>query len=184
MVDYKRLLEEIRKYPGKTDEEIIAILNEPITKRRKVTTTEIMYEAYNIGLYTKLEAIALSDLQPVELRAFAKSLLSIAQNMPDLDTLSPAGETMLTALVQYQLITTEQADKFRNMGVVSSTSLAKKAGLGEPTVADIEAAREWQAAEDNRQPLRDKLEMAYYRAKEIIDADGSWADVVALFEAA
>ena len=185
-MDHQRLLQEISKYPGKTDEEILAILNEPIVRRRKVTTAEVMYEAYNIGLYTKIAAIALDEQQPVELRAFAQSLLSISQNMPDLDTMSQAGETMLAALVQYQLISEEQAKKFRDMGIVSSTSIAKRAGLGEPTVDDLAAARKWQEDEDVLEPLRARLESAYQQAQAKLATVPApeWSEIVAIFEAA
>ena len=182
-MDYRRLLDEISKYPGTSDAEIVALLNEPIVTRRKVTTTEIMYEAYNIGLYTKIAGIVLDADQPVELRAFAQSLLNIAQNMPDLDLLAPGSETMLGTLVQYQLISGEQAQKFRDMGIVSSTSIAKKAGLGVVTVEDIEAAREWQELEEQLQPLRDKLESAYWQAKQRLESAPvpEWSEIAEMF---
>ena len=182
-MDYSRLIQETRKYPGKTDAEIVAALNEPIVRRQKVTTDQIMYEAYNINLYPKVVAIAIDATQPVELRAFAQSLLDIAKNMPDLDTLSPAGETMLNTLVQYQLITEEQAQKFRDMGIISSTSIAKKAGLGVVTVGDIEAAREWQELEEQLQPMRDRLEVAYWQAKQRLESAPvpEWSEIAEMF---
>lgn len=185
-MSYELLYNELSRRTG-SDAEIAAALNLETVVSKLAQTSDIIALAYNIGLYPQLVAISLDDQYSVNLRAMAKSLLDLnTGNMTELDPFAPAAQSMLDGLQAANLITQEQRGQFEALGIASKTSRAGQLGLETVTEADIQAARDWAEAQQQREAMLARLDSAYNQTRWMVANDAplpEWAARVAVFEA-
>lgn len=189
-MNYQTLYNELARYPGATDAEIVAALNLETVVKKLAKTDDIIALAYNIGLYPKLNVIVLGNGggYSVELRAMAKSLIDLnLGTIKEIDPFAPASAAMLDGLIAANLITQEQRSQFEAFGIQSKTSRAGQLGLGTVTEQDIADARAWAEAQAERDAMMARLDSAYNQARWMVTNDNplpDWLAVVAVFGAA
>lgn len=185
-MNYQTLYTELSRHTG-SDGGIAAALNLETVVKKLAKTDDIIALAYNIGLYPQLVAIGLNDQYPIELRAMAKSLIDLnLGTIPEIDPFAPASVAMLDGLQAANLITQDQRGQFEALGIASKTSRASQLGLGTVTEADIQAARAWAEAQQQREAMLARLDSAYNQTRWMVANDAplpEWAAIVAVFEA-
>lgn len=184
-MSYELLYQELGKYPAADDAAVAETLNIETVVTKLIEPGELIALAHNIGLYVKLATIIYDTEAPAQLRGLAQTLMDI-NKMKTIDVKAPASVAMLDALVSTGLITQEQRGQFEALGIVSKTSRAAQLGFpGGVTVEDIQAAREWYEAQAQRDAMLIRLQSAYNSADALVRSGlPTWADVVAIFEAA
>lgn len=151
-MNYSTLATEISlpQYAGMTDAEIAASLNAlSAATRRAVLIQELQAAAMGNGVYTALRVVVLDASLPVQLRAAAQTVLDLAgAQFPAVDLDSPASRQMFGVLEQAGVVTAEQAAQIDALATVPGRSRAQELGLGDVVEADIQAARDWLAAQE------------------------------------
>lgn len=100
------------------------------------------------GAYTAID-LAANTTQHPELAAAARTVLSLLRGMlPALDLDSPASVQMFGTLAQAGVINQQQAAAIQALADYQTPSRAATLGLGAVTVGDVEAARDWHAAQE------------------------------------
>lgn len=151
-MNYQLLYSEISQpqYVGMTDSEIVAALNAPgVSTRRRVPISELQARAMESGVYTALRVVVGNAQAPAELRAVAQTVLDLANaRFADVDMDNASALQMFGALQQAGVITAQQAAQIDALATVPGVSRAQELGLPAVTVEDVEAARDWLAAQE------------------------------------
>lgn len=138
------------QYAGMTDAEIVAVLNAPsASTRRRVPIAELQARAMESGVYTALRVVVGNAQAPAELRAIAQTVLDLANaRFADVDMDNASAVQMFGALQQAGVITAQQSAQIDALATVPGVSRVMMLGLDAVAEADIEAARDWQAAQE------------------------------------
>ncbi len=151
-MNYSTLAAEISlpQYAGMTDTEIAAALNAPgVSTRQRVPIAELQARAMESGVYTALRVVVGNAQAPAELRAVAQTVLDLANaRFADVDMDNASAVQMFGALVQAGVLTQQQAAQIDGLATVPGRSRAQELGLPAVTVEDVEAARDWLAAQE------------------------------------
>lgn len=151
-MDYTILAAELQQpqYAGMTDSEIAAALNTPsASTRRRVPIAELQARAMESGVYTALRVVVGNADAPAELRAVAQTVLDLANaRFADVDMDNASALQMFGALQQAGVITAQQAAMIDALATVPGVSRAVALGVGVVAEADIQAARDWLAAQE------------------------------------
>ena len=165
-MDYQMLANEIAlpTYAGMSDDEIVDALNAvSATTRRRVPIAELQALAMESGVYTALRVVVGNEQAPAELRAVAQTVLDLANaRFADVDMDNASAVQMFGALQQAGVITAQQAAMIDALATVPGVSRAVALGLGVVAEADIQAARDWLAAQEAESARR----AAYDRIQE------------------
>ena len=165
-MNYSSLADEISlpQYSGMSDGEIVAALNTPgASTRRRVPIAELQTRAMESGVYTALRVVVGNEQAPAELRAVAQTVLDLANaRFADVDMDNASAVQMFGALQQAGVITAQQAAMIDALATVPGVSRAVALGLGVVAEADIQAARDWLAAQEAESARR----AAYDRIQE------------------
>lgn len=149
-MNYQLLFGEINDpaYAGMTDAEIVDALNATAQARRSVPVAALYATALATGAYTAIDLAAHTSQHP-ELAAAARTVLSLLGGMlPAVDLDSPAAQQMFGTLAQAGVINQQQAAAIQALADYTTPSRAAELGLGAVTVEDVEAARDWHAAQE------------------------------------
>ena len=195
-MNYMTLYNEIIQpsYAGMTDAEIAGALNTPgAAARRRVPIAELQARAMEVSVYVALRTAVADPAVPGQLRAVCQTVLDLANaRFADVDLDNPASVQMFGTLQQAGIITLDQAAAIDALADVPGVSRAAALGLGAVSEADIQAARDWhaaQVAEAARQTafvaLRETLQTAHAHALARLiqmqatgDAAPAWSDVL------
>lgn len=192
-MDYSILATEITTdptnagYAAMTDAEIAASLSAATIRiRQRVVVSALVDRARELQITLALRTVALDDTKPVELRAICQEILSLMDGdlTTTIDLDHPTAIAMFGALLQYGIMTVEQAAAIDALATARTISRAEQIGLGASvTVEDIERSRTWPQIE----ALRARLANGYNMAVAALDAASTvpaWSDLVAVIEAA
>lgn len=174
-------------YAGMTDAEIAASLSATtICVRQRVVVSSLVEKARELQITLALRTVALDDTKPVELRAICQEILSLMDGdlTATIDLDHPTAQTMFGALLQYGIMTAEQAEAIDALATARVISRAEQIGLGAVvSVEDIDRSRIVPALD----ALRVRLANGYNAAVETLGAAQTvpeWADLIAVIEAA
>lgn len=151
-MDYRLLLDEIAQpaYAGMSDGEIVAALNAlTAPTRRRVPIADLQARAMETGVYTALRVVVGNAQAPAELRAMAQTVLDLSNaRFADVDLDNASARQMFDALQAAGVISQQQAAEIDALATVPGRSRAQELGLPAVTVEDVEAARDWLAAQE------------------------------------
>jgi hypothetical protein len=149
-MDYALLHDEIGQpaYAGMTDAEIVTAINATSTDRRRVSIAALQARAMEVSAYVALRTAVLTPETPAQLRALAQSVLDlVSSRFEDIDLDNQASRQMFGALQQAGVISAQQAAAIDALATVEVPSRAGALSLGTVTADDIQAARDWYAAQ-------------------------------------
>lgn len=191
-MDYVKLATEITidpeniGYADMTDAEIAASLSAATIRVRQHVAIPILAErARELQISLALRAVAIDETKPVALRSICQEVLSLVDgDIDDVDLDHPTSQAMFGALLQYGIITPQQAGAIDALATARVISRAEQIGLGAAvTVEDIERSR----IVPQLDALRVRLANGYNLAVEALDAAATvpeWSEIVAIIEAA
>ena len=151
-MNYQTLAAEIAlpAYVGMSDADVADALNRLSTAtRQKVAIERLQETAFSNGSYTALDVAVNSAQTPDALRSVARTVLALVNARFDaVDLDSAASQQAMGALVQAGVLTAAQMTEIDALADVPGTARWQTMGLAAAvTVEDIQAARDWQAAQ-------------------------------------
>lgn len=150
-MNYQALAAEIAlpAYVGMSNDEIAAALNAvSAATRQRVAVATLQARAYEIGASMALRMAIVAPETPAQLRVLCEEVLSLVNSRLDsIDLDNPSAVQMFGALVQAGVLTQQQAAQIDGLATVPGRGRAQELGLPAVTVEDVEAARDWLAAQ-------------------------------------
>ena len=197
-MNYQTLAAEIAlpAYVGMSDDDVADALNAlTAPTRRRVPIADLQARAMETGVYTALRVVVGNAQAPAELRAMAQTVLDLSNaRFADVDLDNASARQMFGALQAAGVISQQQAAQIDALATVPGRSRAQELGLAAAvSVDDIQAARDWQAAQEAEAArlalfaaLRERLvsgqlgALAWLQAQFDAGSDApDWADVLA-----
>lgn len=182
------------EYAGLDDKSVVVLLNEAgVDSMRLVPVAELLNGAYQTGLYARLLAASKKELHDEVYGELTALLHLVNSPIQAIDLSSAAAQRMIATLTGAGLVTAQEVGMLQQLAIVPGKSRAQELGLGEVTVGDIAAARDWLAAREAEAgrvaayaSLRERLVNGYHGALAWLAAEEQsghdapeWTDVVA-----